>query len=150
MVNKNDILNELIEHQRKDVSYNKKLSYRDLTRIIKYVNKSIFDDKCCVWEGYISSPRNDNSFYINFFFKKKKINLQKLLYLNYVGDLASSECVKYTCVTQGKCCNVNHFIKHSKCNITDANSDNETDTESENDSDNSFEEINAEDFIVTF
>jgi len=43
MISNNKILIELIEHQLKDVSPSKKLSYSDLKRISKYLTSSIFN-----------------------------------------------------------------------------------------------------------
>jgi hypothetical protein len=111
---KSDILNELINKQRKDVYYAKKLTYRDLNRIVKYVDKSLFGKECCIWKGYISCLGKDlNNFYINFFFKDKKVGLHRLLYSNYVGNIENNEYVRFSCENIGKCCNINHFIKYS-------------------------------------
>ncbi len=142
---KNNILNELIDKQRKNVYYSKKLSYRDLNRITKYIDKSIFGDECCIWNGYITNA--DNNYYVNFFFKNKKTNLQKLIYINYVGQLDNKEYVKYSCENPGKCCNINHMIKYVPENKHN-NSDSDTDSESNTESD--FAETNIDDFIVTF
>lgn len=156
MVNKNDLLNELINKQKKDVYYSNKLSYRDLNRIIKYIDTSIFGKKCCIWNGYISTSLNEKSYYINFFFKTKKISLQKLLYQNYIGKINKKEYIKYTCKNAGKCCNINHIIKHipvhdlkeknNENNDIDSDSDETTDIliESESESESKTE------FIVTF
>lgn len=149
MVNKNDLLNELIDKQKKDVYYSKKLSYRDLNRITKYIDKSIFGEECCLWNGYISKSINEKSYYINFFFKNKKTCLQKLLYQNYIGELNKREYVKYTCENAGKCCNINHFIKHLP--VYDTNDNIETDSDSDSEETDSKSSIESEsDFIVTF
>ncbi len=128
MNTKLDLLNELIAAQRKDVYYAKKLTYKDLNRIVKYIDKSMFDEECCIWKGYVSCPNSDNpNYYINFFFKNKKVGLHRLLYLNFVGDITSNDFIKYTCINQGKCCNVNHFVKFS----SDKNNDDSDDEEDE-------------------
>lgn len=150
MVNKNDLLNELIDKQKKDVYYSKKLNYRDLNRITKYIDKSIFGEECCLWNGYICKSINNKSYYINFFFKNKKICLQKLLYQNYIGELNNREYIKYTCDNAGKCCNINHYIKHLPVahelndNIESEFDYDETHLESSNESES------ESDFIVTF
>lgn len=111
---KTDILNELILKQRKDVYYAKKLTYRDINRIVKYVDKSLFGEECCIWKGYISClGKDNNNFYINFFFKDKKVGIHRLLYSNYVGNIDNNEYVRFSCDNIGKCCNINHFIKYS-------------------------------------
>lgn len=147
MVNKNDLLNELIDKQKKDVYYSKKLSYRDLNRITKYIDKSIFGEKCCIWNGYISKSINEKSYYINFFFKNKKTCLQKLLYQNYIGELNRREYIKYTCENAGKCCNINHFIKHLPMHESNDNIESDSDSD---EIDPEFPIKTESDFIVTF
>lgn len=153
MINKNDLLNELIDKQKKDVHYSKKLSYYDLNRIVKYIDKSIFEKECCIWNGYISKSINNKNYYINFFFKNKKTSLQKLLYENYVGHLNNREYIKYTCDNGGKCCNINHLVKYipiSDSNLDDINNNS-------NKINNNSNKINLDtiidkksDFVVTF
>ncbi len=104
----NNILIELIENQKKDLSLDKKLSYNDLLRISKYLSSSIFNDECSLWNGYILEQKN---IYINFYFNKKKYALHRLLYINYINDLDDFEYIKYTCDNKGICCNVNHMYK---------------------------------------
>lgn len=146
--NKNDFLNELINKQRKDVYYSYKLSYRDLNRITKYIKCSIFGDKCCIWDGYVSKSQKETSYYINFFFKNKKTSLQKLLYQNYIGNIDNGEYIKYSCESGGKCCNINHFIKYipdtGKINNDIHKSDDSDESSSSSDSND------KEDFIVRF
>ena len=103
-----NVLIELFNNQKKDLSYDKKLSYNDLKRISKYLSNSIFKDKCSIWNGYVSSTKN---IYINFYFNKKKHALHRLLYINYIDNLEDYEYIKYTCDNKGICCNVNHMYK---------------------------------------
>ena len=108
------ILIELIQKQRKNI-IDKKLLYNDLKRISKYLNKSIFNNDCSLWNGYITTIKNeDKSSYINFYYNGKKFALHRLLYQNYIGDLNDSEYIKFNCCNKGKCCNINHFYKISK------------------------------------
>jgi hypothetical protein len=140
---KSDILNELIQKQRKDVYYAKKLTYRDLNRIVKYVDKSLFGDECCIWKGYISCLGKDlNNFYINFFFKDKKVGLHRLLYSNYVGNIENNEYVRFSCENVGKCCNINHFIKYSTNDSTNDNDVNHEITEDDNNSEDNHDNQN--------
>jgi len=105
MAENDNILVELIQNQRKNI-INKKLSFYDLKRISKYLNKSIFDNDCSLWNGYINK-----NLYINIYYNGKKIALHRLLYLNYIGDLNDSEYIKFNCCNKGICCNINHFYK---------------------------------------
>jgi len=108
----NQILYELIIKQRNNIPHNMKLSFNDLKRISKYLNTSIFDTlECCIWNGYISTIKNNKHNYINFFFNKKKFSLQRLLYINYIDNLYNNEYIKYNCNNKGCCCNINHIYK---------------------------------------
>ena len=70
VVSKNKLLIELINKQRSDIDSAKKLDIKDLHRICKNINGSIFqkDDSCCLWCGYVTNISNSNTKYINFFF----------------------------------------------------------------------------------
>lgn len=105
---------ELIRKQRKTVPNNKKLQLNDIKRICKYIKTSIFDkDNCCIWHGYITNKNNaTKGIYINFYFKKKKVALHRLLYINFIGDLHSDEYLKFDCSNKGACCNMNHLKKY--------------------------------------
>lgn len=111
---------ELLVHQLKNVPMQKKLQYNDIKRVSKYVSSSIFDENnCCIWTGYITNSKNKNKgTYINFYFKKKKIALHRLLYINFVGKLQNDEYLKFSCNNKGKCCNIHH-MKKFKYNKTD-------------------------------
>jgi hypothetical protein len=123
-MNSSSILVELIKNQKKEVSVDKKLLYNDLKRISKYLQTSIFTDECSLWNGYITSIKNDEkNLYINFFFKGKKHALHRLLYLNYNGILHDSEYIKFKCSNKGKCCNINHFYKNDKIESNELKND---------------------------
>lgn len=132
-VDKNELLRELISKQLKNVQCNKKLQYTDLKRICKYINRSIFDEnKCCVWNGYITNENNTHKgTYINFFYKKKKIALHRLLYINFVDNLCSNEYLKFSCDNKGKCCNLHH-LKKFKYQQFENNKDHSSKTSKEN------------------
>lgn len=115
MNNSNNILTELIKFQLKIIQTDRKLSYNDLVRISKYLNQSIFKNECSLWNGYITTIKNDDkNSYINFYFNGRKYALHRLLYLNYVGELLDSEYIKFNCPNKGKCCNINHIYKNNK------------------------------------
>lgn len=117
-----NIMKELIKNQRKNNIGDKKLLYNDLKRISKYLNISIFNDECSLWSGYITVIKNEEkNSYINFYFNGKKHALHRLLYINYISDLADSEYIKFKCINKGKCCNINHFYKISKDDINEPN-----------------------------
>lgn len=108
------ILNELISSQRDETPIDRKLRYKDLCRITKYIATSIFDQNdCCLWDGYITNLTNiSKGTYINFYFRNKKVALHRLLYENFVEIMDDDEYLKYTCENRGKCCNVKHMIKY--------------------------------------
>ena len=118
---KKELLVTLLEKQRKDVPITKKLRYNDMKRLCKYIDSNIFDENVCtLWNGYITNVENVNKgVYINFYFKGKKIALHRLLYINFVSDLADDEYLKYSCENKGKCCNVTHLqkFKYTKTKI---------------------------------
>jgi hypothetical protein len=110
------VLSELLSNQLKKVDSSKKLDYSDIVRLTKYIDKSIFSNNDCVlWKGYITNcNKKEKGQYINFFFKKKKYALHRLLYINYVGQLYDDEYLKFTCKNRGCCCNINHITKFRK------------------------------------
>lgn len=113
--NNDKLFFELIKKQNKIIVGDKKLLYNDLKRISKYLSKSIFDDSCSLWNGYITVVKNDvKKSYINFYFNGKKYALHRLLYINYIGKLDDSEYIKFNCQNKGVCCNINHFYKINK------------------------------------
>lgn len=139
------ILKELITKQIKDVPVDRKLRYKDLCRISKYIESSIFDDdECCIWNGYVTNIRNSKKgTYVNFYFKNRKVALHRLLYENFIGELDESEYLKFNCSHKGSCCNVNHMIKY-KYNL-----DNECETSITKHTDKE-KLTNPNDFIITF
>ena len=126
-INKNNIDNniifkELLNKQLKNIIADKKLNYNDIKRISKFLNKTIFDNECSLWNGYITNNNNFNKgTYINFYFNKKKIALHRLLFMNFKDSIESDEYIKYTCNNKGKCCNINHMIKCKYNNIKKTN-----------------------------
>lgn len=111
-IDNNELFRELVSKQLTDVPVNKKLQYTDLKRICKYVNTSIFDDNnCCLWGGYVTNGNNNKGTYINFYFRKTKAALHRLLYINFIGELTDNEYLKFNCEYRGKCCNINHLKK---------------------------------------
>jgi hypothetical protein len=115
MQNKSIILFELLNKQRKDIVSEKKLLYNDLKRISKYLDNSIFNNNCVLWNGYITSIKHDKkNSYINFFFRNKKYALHRLLYINFIDNLHDSEYIKFNCINKGICCNINHIYKNKK------------------------------------
>jgi hypothetical protein len=131
-------LNELLNNQIKNINPNRRMIYKDLGRITKYINSSIFDkDKCCIWDGYVTNSQNSKKgAYINFFFRNKKVALHRLLYENFIGELTDDYYVKFSCENEenkGKCCNVSHMIKYKYNSIIEEKIDvNNCDDNNEN------------------
>ena len=115
VVDSSVLLKQLINKQIKTIPSNKKLSYSDLKRIVKYIDTSIFNnDDCCMWKGYVTNSKPDKNHkgaYVNFYFKRKKVALHRLLYGNFKEDIDDSDYLKYTCDNKGSCCNINHMVK---------------------------------------
>jgi hypothetical protein len=125
-ISKNKILVELVNNQKQNIENEKKLDVKSLQRISRNVEGSLFEDKCILWQGYITYISSTDVHYINFFFNGKKHALHRLLYLNFIGDVKKNEYLKYTCNNKGKCCNINHIIKiNSKKTLDLENSINE-------------------------
>lgn len=110
--NKNDILGNLIKHQKENTEIKSKLSLSDLKRLTNNLSKDIFNDECSVWEGPILMANNKE--YISFFINGKKISLNRILYKNYIGNLDDNEYLKYTCTNKGSCCSLKHIYKINK------------------------------------
>ena len=118
IVEKKKYIRELISNQLINISPHRRLLYKDLCRITKYINSSIFDEnKCSIWYGYITNTQNiKKSTYINFFFRNKKVALHKLLYENFIGPLDDNCYLKFSCdynENKGICCNIKHMIKYT-------------------------------------
>lgn len=111
----NDVLlKELLKNQIQTVNITKKLSYNDIKRISKFIKTSIFCDNCSLWNGYITNEKNQTKgTYINFYYNKKKIALHRLLYVNFVGEIADNEYIKFSCNNKGKCCSIYHMNKYT-------------------------------------
>ena len=115
MKDQNTILTELIKMQLKHIDSSKKLSYSDLVRIAKSIDKSIFKKNTCSnWMGYVTNMCCDKSSYVNFYFRGRKTALHRLLYSNFIGPIQDYEYIKFTCNNRGKCCNIHHLIKYKK------------------------------------
>lgn len=121
------IFRELVSKQIKNISSNKRLQINDVKRIARKINTSIFDEnKCSIWNGYITNINNaSKGTYVNFYFRKKKVALHRLLYSNFVGDLNEDEYLKFNCENKGKCCNIHHMNKF-KYNTNESNNVTET------------------------
>lgn len=107
------IFKELVAKQKKDIPTNKKLQLSDIKRIARRISGPISDpNKCSIWSGYITNINNAaKGTYVNFYFRKKKVALHRLLYINFVGSLEDDEYLKFNCENKGKCCNVHHMNK---------------------------------------
>lgn len=143
---KKKLLNEMIVKQLKNVSLSKKFTYKDIMRVIKHIDKSIFGKQCCLWQGFVANAKQNKSPYINFYFREKKLALHRLLYSNFVDSLSNNEYIKYSCKNKGKCCTLNHMIKYEKddnnCDEENLENLDEINDSDEIDSDNEGSNIN--------
>jgi hypothetical protein len=104
-----DMLSDMIINQRKDIvetqNYGKML-FKDLKRLEKYLPKNIFHtDECVIYSGYI----NKQKFICGFYFNKKKVLVNRLLYHNFIGHLDNNIIIENTCENKGICCNIKHL-----------------------------------------
>jgi len=104
----NNIFQELIKKQRKNLIPDKKLSLSDLKRIASYLNSSICTEQCSFWNGYVTTNK---LLFVNFFFNGKKHALHRILYYNFIDELNENEYLKFNCENKGKCCSLQHFSK---------------------------------------
>ena len=113
MSSSNETIAELIRNQIPNVDETKRLQLQDMKRIARYLRSSPFmNGVCSPWTGYITNYfKKNKGTYVNFYFRKKKVALHRLLYYNYVGPLAYDEYVKFLCPNKGFCCNIHCFEK---------------------------------------
>jgi hypothetical protein len=110
-MNKNKLLKELCDNQRKNIHKQYFLDLNDINRLLKYIDNSIFNKtECVLWKGYLTKCNNNKSYYINFYLKKKKLALHRILYINFIDNLLPNNYLKFTCINGGKCCNINHIL----------------------------------------
>ena len=110
--------NEMIKKQLNNIPSIDKLQTNDIKRISKRLNGSIFNDnECSLFDGYIKKNINNNYAFINFYFRKKKVALHRLLYKNFVDNLNNNEFILFSCTNRSNCCNINHMNKSEFKNI---------------------------------
>tara|TARA_B110000902_G_scaffold256573_1_gene323530 strand:- start:925 stop:1368 length:444 start_codon:yes stop_codon:yes gene_type:complete len=107
------VLEELIKKQKEKIPLTHKLTYADIKRLSKNIDTSIFGEECAIWKGFINI-KNNNKKYVNFYFRRKKIAINRILYINYKDNLSPSDYLCYTCSNQGTCCNINHISIKNK------------------------------------
>ena len=107
------MVKDIIERQIPDIPSDRKLQPKDILRICKNIDRSVFDRKrCCMWRGHVTNMNNLNKGrYVNFYFRRKKVALHRLLYVNFVGELNDDEYLKFNCDNKGICCNIHHLKK---------------------------------------
>jgi hypothetical protein len=122
--NKNKLLTELCLKQRKKIDKKYSLELNDIIRLLKNIDNSIFNKtECVLWKGYLTKCNNNKSCYVNFYLKKRKLALHRILYINFIDDLDIKYYLKFTCNNPGKCCNINHILKVYNEDCTETNND---------------------------
>ena len=112
MANKHMILSEMIAKQRKTDNEKYHLEPNDLSRVCKNIDSSIFQtEECVLWKKFLTKSNDDKSCYVNFYLRKNKFALHRILYINFIAELKSNQYLKYTCDNPGQCCNLSHFYK---------------------------------------
>lgn len=128
-INKNKILLEMCSKQNKAIEKKYLLEYNDMIRILKNIDGNLFSNtQCIIWKGYLTKCNNNKSCYVNFYLKKRKIALHRILYLNFIGFIDDKQYLKFKCNNPGKCCNINHILKvcNNEDNIIIPNTDNDS------------------------
>ena len=121
-INKNKLLTELCLKQRKKIDKKYSLELNDTIRLLKNIDNSIFNKtECVLWKGYLTKCNNNKSCYVNFYLKKRKLALHRILYINFIDDLDIKYYLKFTCNNPGKCCNINHILKVYNEDTTETN-----------------------------
>lgn len=122
--NKNKLLTELCLKQRKKIDKKYSLELNDIIRLLKNIDNSIFNKtECVLWKGYLTKCNNNKSCYVNFYLKKRKLALHRILYINFIDDLDIKYYLKFTCNNPGKCCNINHILKVYNEDCSEPNND---------------------------
>lgn len=130
--NKNKLLTELCLKQRKKLDKKYSLELNDIIRLLKNIDNSIFNKtECVLWKGYLTKCNNNKSCYVNFYLKKRKLALHRILYINFIDDLDIKYYLKFTCNNPGKCCNINHIVKvyNEDVDTNNINTNNTTNTQ---------------------
>lgn len=128
-INKNKLLTELCLKQRKKIDKKYSLELNDTIRLLKNIDNSIFNKtECVLWKGYLTKCNNNKSCYVNFYLKKRKLALHRILYINFIDDLDIKYYLKFTCNNPGKCCNINHILKVYNEDSTETNIKSTTNT----------------------
>lgn len=123
------MIKKILKRQLKTVKSDVKLEFRDVRRICKNIDGNIFNkSKCCLWTGKVINNNNkEKGRYVNFYFNGKKRALHRLLYCNFIENLAPDEYLTFTCKNKGVCCNLKHFKKISKNNAVTESTSNDDD-----------------------
>ena len=142
-----DRFSELFKKQLIDVQKSKKISRSDMWRIVKHTDVSIFNnEECCLWNGYITNIKHrSKGVYVNFYFRKRKVALHRLLYANYVGEINRSDYIRYSCPNKGRCCNITHMLK-----VNYIQKDDSEESEDSVESEDSFERIDDKFKLVIY
>ena len=102
-----EIFLKFLEYQKDSVpTYQNygKMSFEDIQRIEKNIQKDIFDvDICCLYKGEIKNG------FASISYKSKKVSVQRLLYHNYIGTIRRNQIIQYTCENKGLCCCLKHL-----------------------------------------
>lgn len=115
IMDKQKLFDQMINQQRKNIPEEYKLYYKDMKRIIKKIDSSIFNENCTIWKGYITFNKN---YYVTFYLHNKKTSLHRILYINFIGDLFDNTYLTFKCKNKG-CISLNCIcIKKNKSVVT--------------------------------
>ncbi len=81
-----------------------KMSFEDIQRVERNIQKDIFANECCIYKGEIKNG------FASISYKSKKVSVQRLLYHNYIGTIRRNQIIQYSCENKGLCCCLEHLI----------------------------------------
>lgn len=104
-----ETLRDLVTFQLPNIDFSVKLKYSDLIRLSPKLSVSPFRHQCSLWTAYVckSIPRSKN---VVFFFNRKKQDIRRIIYANFVGELTARNYIKMECGNR-ECMCIHHMRK---------------------------------------
>lgn len=98
----------MMDFQRDDLDMSRRMGYKDILRLTKYIDDKFLSQYCCLYTCSESSQKQ-----MSFYFNGKRVGLLRLLFYNYIGDIDDNFYIRSSCKTK-YCCNPSHISKFLK------------------------------------